>query len=149
MRDRETSRMSGSPHLRAPASVSYRMSAVRQSDTKPELALRTLVHALGMRYRVCCRELPGRPDLSNRSRRWCIFVHGCFWHGHRCKRGRLPKVNLHFWKPKIKQNKRRDEVVRKELRGLGYRVLTVWQCQLKQTDKVTARLAKFLNQMGE
>lgn len=125
------------------------MSAVRQSDTKPELALRKLVHALGMRYRVCCRELPGRPDLSNRSRRWCIFVHGCFWHGHRCKRGRLPKVNLHFWKPKIEQNKRRDEAVRKELRGLGYRVLTVWQCQLRQTDKVTARLAKFLNRMGE
>lgn len=148
MGGREAFCVSNSSHLRTPPSVSLRMSAVRQSGTQPELVLRKLVHAQGIRYRICCGHLPGRPDLSNRSKRWCIFVNGCFWHGHRCKRGRLPKVNLGFWRPKIEHNKRRDKAVRKELQGLGYRVLTVWQCELGQIDKVHARLAKFLSQTG-
>jgi DNA mismatch endonuclease (patch repair protein) len=126
------------------ASVSARMSTVRQRHTAPEIAVRRLVHLLGVRYRVCCRDLPGRPDLSNQSNAWCIFVHGCFWHGHDCKRGRLPKVNLDFWQPKIERNRRRDEDVRKALIADDFRVLTVWQCELGESSKLHTKLAKFL-----
>ena len=126
------------------ANVSARMSAVRQRNTAPELAVRRIVHSLGARYRVCCKGLPGRPDLSNQTRAWCIFVHGCFWHGHNCERGRLPKVNLDFWQPKIERNRTRDGAVQKVLRANGFRVLTVWQCELPQYSRLHARLARFL-----
>ena len=121
------------------------MSAVRQRHTAPEVAVRRIVHSLGVRFRVCCGCLPGRPDLSNQTHAWCIFVHGCFWHGHGCKRGRLPKVNLAFWQPKIERNRTRDTIVRKQLRALGYRVLTVWQCELVKSSRLRARLGQFLS----
>jgi DNA mismatch endonuclease, patch repair protein len=129
---------------RTPAKVSARMRAVRQRHTKPELAVRHIVRLLGVRYRVCCSTLPGRPDLSNQTRRWCIFVNGCFWHGHDCVRGRLPKINQNFWRPKIELNRARDAKVQKELHARGYRVLTVWQCGLVEPSRLRARLARFL-----
>lgn len=127
------------------AKVSARMAAVRQRDTAPELAVRRLVYSLGVRYRVCSRGLAGRPDLSNQTQAWCIFVHGCFWHGHKCKGGRLPKINLSFWEPKIERNRQRDHQVCKELQTNGFRVLTVWQCELAAPSKVRSKLAHFFN----
>jgi DNA mismatch endonuclease (patch repair protein) len=124
--------------------VHARMSAVRQRDTKPERAVRGIVHSLGVRYRVSYVRLPGRPDLVNTKKAWCIFVHGCFWHGHGCARGRLPKSNLRFWRPKIESNRLRDENVLKQLEALGYRVLVIWQCELAERSRLRARLAGFL-----
>lgn len=140
----------GSRSVQAPsAAVSARMSAVRQRHTAPEVAVRRIVHALGVRYRVCSRSLPGRPDLSNQSHAWCIFVHGCFWHGHHCGRGRLPKVNIEFWRPKIERNRARDKEVQKALRATGFRVLTVWQCELDDYARIGLRLAHFLEGSAE
>lgn len=129
--------------------ISARMAAVRQRHTTPEKAVQSLVNSLGFRYRTCSSTLPGRPDISNRKKGWCIFVHGCFWHGHNCKRGRLPRVNLQFWEPKIDRNRRRDEIVARQLRARGLRVLTVWQCELRQPEKVQSRLRRFFKRAGD
>jgi DNA mismatch endonuclease (patch repair protein) len=108
-----------------------RMKAIRQRDTAPELALRKALHAQGIRFRACPKDLPGRPDIANKSRRWAIFVHGCFWHGHRgCKLARLPRTNRDWWEAKIGANRKRDAKKVRAMRALGYRVETVWQCEL-------------------
>src|SRR5262245_25276683 len=84
------------------AETSARMRSIGQRDTAPELALRRLLHREGIRFRLCAADLPGRPDLSNKSARWCVFAHGCFWHGHpRCKLARLPRTNSAWWEAKI------------------------------------------------
>lgn len=134
----------GLPLQRPSATVSARMSAVKQKHTAPELAVRRIVYSLGTRYRVCSRNIEGRPDISNLSQKWCIFVHGCFWHGHDCRRGSLPKVNLGFWAPKIARNRERDKEVARQLRTHGFRVLTVWQCALEKPDRLKRRIAHFL-----
>lgn len=128
---------------RSPEQRSYIMSSVRSRDTAPELLVRRLVHSLGLRFRVHRKNLPGRPDLVLPKHRAVIFVHGCFWHGHGCPKGRLPKSRLGFWRPKIERNQIRDTESAKALRSSGWRVLTVWQCQTKDTDRLRARLAKF------
>lgn len=126
-----------------PDVVSARMRAVQQRNTAPEVSVRRIVYSLGARYRVCNTRLPGRPDLSNTAQRWCILVHGCFWHGHSCQRGRLPKSNLGFWRPKIKRNRFRDAEVLKQLRACRYRVLVIWQCQLTMSS-LRSRISRFL-----
>ena len=114
-----------------PLTIHERMSRVRQRDTAPELAVRKVLAAAGIRSRVCPKGLPGRPDIVNRTRRWALFVHGCFWHGHAgCGLARLPKTNNTFWTEKIEGNKTRDDRKKNELLALGLRVYTVWQCQL-------------------
>jgi DNA mismatch endonuclease (patch repair protein) len=125
---------------------SERMSRVRSKDTKPELLVRSLVHRMGFRYRLHDRRLPGNPDLVFQSRGKIIFVHGCFWHRHgeRCEFTRWPKSKLDFWRPKLEQNQRRDKIVRKELRKQGWRVLVVWECQLKKSERLAERLRMFL-----
>lgn len=138
-------RHSGHELSPVPSSVSARMSAVRQRHTEPEIAVRRIVYSLGVRYRVCANRLPGRPDLINQARAWCIFVHGCFWHGHDCMHGRLPKTNVEFWRKKRDINRSRDAKVQKALRTLGYRVLVVWQCEISVTARIRARLRNFLS----
>jgi len=114
-----------------PLTIHHRMARVRQRDTGPELAVRKVLAAAGIRYRVCPKGLPGRPDIANRAGRWALFVHGCFWHGHRgCGLARLPKTNSTFWAEKIEANRSRDSRKETELIALGLRVFTVWQCQL-------------------
>jgi DNA mismatch endonuclease (patch repair protein) len=116
------------------------MAAVRTRDTGAEKAVRAMVHRLGCRYSLARSDLPGKPDLAFVSRRKVIFVHGCFWHGHSCRYGRLPKSRLAYWKPKIAANKVRD---RKQVMGLkkaGWSVMLVWQCQLKKRDAIEARI---------
>lgn len=132
-----------------PEERSRRMSLVRAKDTKPEVRVRGLVHSLGYRYRLHVRKLPGCPDLVFPSRRKVIFVHGCFWHQHRCKMGnRMPKSRLDFWRPKLEGNKKRDARYRRELRRLGWRILVVWECQThpNKLDKLAARIVMFLEE---
>ncbi|HOB99086.1 MAG TPA: DNA mismatch endonuclease Vsr [Verrucomicrobiota bacterium] len=124
---------------------SHIMACVRTRDTGPEKALRSLVHRLGYRYSLARKDLPGKPDLVFVSRRKTIFVHGCFWHGHSCRYGRLPKSRLHYWGPKIAQNTARDRWQAKALRSRGWRVMVVWQCELKNQDKLEQRLVTFLD----
>jgi DNA mismatch endonuclease (patch repair protein) len=128
-----------------PAGRSERMGRVRSQDTMPELTVRRLVHKMGFRYRLHVRELPGHPDLVFPARRKIIFMHGCFWHRHgTCKNTRWPKSRLAFWRPKLESNHARDAVNRRSLQKLGWKVLTVWECQLKNLDKTAARIDSFL-----
>ena len=121
------------------------MQAVKSRDTGPELAVRRLLHAMGYRYRLHRKDLPGRPDITFVSRRKAIFVHGCFWHGHDCPKGRLPKSRLEYWKPKLDENRKRDRTKREQLESLGWSVLTVWQCETRDPDTLAQRLQYFVD----
>ena len=121
------------------------MSSVRSKDTKPELVVRRTLHRLGYRYRLHRRDLPGRPDLVFPSRKKAIFVHGCFWHGHGCRWGRLPKSKLDYWKPKIETNRTRDQKNLDDLLTAGWSVLVVWQCELKDLETAIERIVSFLD----
>jgi DNA mismatch endonuclease (patch repair protein) len=129
-----------------PVERSERMSRVRSKGTKPEMVVRRLVHSLGYRYRLHVPALPGRPDLTFRSRRAVIFIHGCFWHQHHCPAGnRMPKSRVAFWRRKLEGNVARDRRTNQKLRRMGWRVLTVWECELKAPKKLTRRIARFLS----
>ena len=120
------------------------MSAVRSKNTEPELAVRKLLYSLGYRYRLHVKDLPGHPDIALRKRRCVIFVNGCFWHGHSCRRGSPPSSNIEFWRRKIGKNRNRDRHVRRELRKNGWSVLTVWECETKDPARLQRRLSRFL-----
>jgi len=120
------------------------MSLVRSKNTKPELLVRRLVHQLGYRYRLHRADMPGRPDLVFVSRRKAIFVHGCFWHGHKCKLGRMPKSRLEYWGAKITGNHQRDLLNLRRLRKMRWRVLVLWECELRKPDSIALRISKFL-----
>ncbi len=125
--------------------TSRRMAGIRQRHTLPELLVRQALSALGLRYRLANRDLPGSPDLANRSRRWALFVHGCFWHAHMdCRLATMPKRNRPFWEAKFAANRRRDRAKERALRRLGFRVFVVWQCELKTMDVFEARLRRML-----
>jgi DNA mismatch endonuclease, patch repair protein len=129
-----------------PRERSQVMAGVRSKDTRPELLVRKLVFALGYRYRLHKRSLPGCPDLVFAPRGKVIFVHGCFWHRHsRCTLARLPKSRIDFWVPKLEGNKRRDEKNRRALTRQGWKVLTIWECQLSKTDHLSAVIRRFLD----
>lgn len=128
-----------------PAERSRIMRAVKARDTAPELAVRRIVHRLGFRFSLRRDDLPGKPDLALPKYRAAIFVNGCFWHGHRCRRGaRTPKTNVAYWRGKIARNRARDRRVRGALRGRGWRVLAIHECQLKNAGAVARRIVKFL-----
>lgn len=130
---------------------SERMGRIKGSDTKPELVVRKLTYAMGFRYRLHDRRLPGRPDLVFASRKKLIFVHGCFWHRHKredCKLARLPKSRLDFWLPKLEANSARDSRVLQELDALGWKVMVVWECELKDKAALAARIKEFLEESG-
>lgn len=120
------------------------MQSVGQKDTGPEIALRRKLHALGYRFRIHQRSLPGKPDIVFPSRRKVIFVHGCFWHGHGCAKGQAPKSRLSYWTPKIEANRARDYRVAAELAALDWKTLTVWSCQMKDIDRVLVESVNFL-----
>jgi DNA mismatch endonuclease (patch repair protein) len=126
---------------------SERMSRVRGADTKPEMIVRRMAHGMGYRYRVHRRDLPGKPDLVFPSRRKAIFVHGCFWHRHpdpKCSLARLPKSRLEFWRAKLDGNRARDERNETRLRELGWGVLTIWECQLRDRGALERTIRGFL-----
>ncbi|MCM2549400.1 MULTISPECIES: very short patch repair endonuclease [Burkholderia] len=129
-----------------PAERSERMSRIKGSNTKPELIVRSLIHRIGYRYRLHGKGLPGRPDLVFSKRRKVIFVHGCFWHRHDgCHLARLPKSRLDFWRPKLEANAERDKEVERRLSELGWKVLTIWECEVKDEVVLTLRVRAFLD----
>ena len=130
---------------RSSALRSKTMSAVRQKHTGPELAIRRLLHGLGYRYRLHRKALPGQPDLVFVSKRKVVFIHGCFWHGHGCSKGKLPKSRLEYWEPKIARNKNRDRNNEKRLMDLGWNVCIVWQCEIADPGDLQMKLTRFLS----
>ena len=122
------------------------MQAVKSKDTSPELCVRRLLHSLGFRYSLHRKDLPGCPDLVFRSRKKVILVHGCFWHGHECPRGaRVPKSNIEYWIDKVKRNRQRDSLAKRQLTAAGWGVLVVWECQLKDRAPLSKMLRRFLS----
>jgi DNA mismatch endonuclease (patch repair protein) len=124
------------------------MRRVKGAGTSPELLVRRLVWSLGGRYRLNRADLPGKPDIVLGGRRLIIFVHGCFWHGHDCARGaRTPKANRAYWTAKIGANRSRDAAAREALTAAGWRVETIWECELKDMPALTARVAAWLGRV--
>jgi len=124
---------------------SANMRAIRSKGMRPELAVRSLVHKMGYRYRLHKKDLPGRPDLVFPSRRKVIFVHGCFWHAHKhCKAAHLPKSNLEDWGPKLERNRTRDRENIEGLNADGWESMVVWECEVKIQDELEKRLLDFL-----
>lgn len=131
--------------LEVDEATSVRLSRIRQHGTFPELAVRRIAAAAGLHYRTRNRDLPGSPDLANRSKRWAVFVHGCYWHSHEgCSRATVPKRNRAFWKAKFVANRARDRRAVCQLRSLGFRVLTVWECEVGDTDAIRKRLLRMV-----
>lgn len=124
------------------------MRAVRARNSAPEMAVRRLVHEMGFRYRLHASDLPGTPDLVFRRKRKVIFVHGCFWHGHNCKRARRPATNVNFWNAKLSQNIRRDSEQIEALISMNWMVLVIWGCEIKDHHLLQERLREFLAVSG-
>jgi DNA mismatch endonuclease (patch repair protein) len=123
------------------------MRRVKGRDTTPERTVRRLLTALGARYRLHRKDLPGNPDIVMPGRKLAVFVHGCFWHGHDCARGaRVPRQNRDYWTAKVARNVARDQRTREALTGAGWRVETIWECELKDEAAVSARLKAVLDQ---
>jgi len=126
------------------------MRCVKSVDTFPERKVRSLVHAMGFRFRLHRQDLPGKPDLVFPSRHKVVFVHGCFWHGHGCKRGaRVPRANREYWECKIAANVARDSDHQVRLRSMDWTNLVVWECELRDLDELRRKLAAFLTCSSE
>jgi len=123
---------------------SENMRRIKSRDTAPEMMVRRLVHGMGYRYRLHRADLPGKPDLVFAARRKVIFVHGCFWHMHGCKLSHTPGSNTGYWLPKLARNRKRDAEHAASLKSLGWKRLVIWECELRQLEKVRQRVAKFL-----
>ena len=123
---------------------SENMRAIRGKDTKPEMAVRSIVHRLGYRFRLHRADLPGTPDLVFPARSKVIFVHGCFWHSHGCKTGLVPKSNRDFWLPKLRRNKVRDGRNLEALARQGWNALVVWECELRDLRALRLSVKRFL-----
>ncbi|MEO5759145.1 MAG: DNA mismatch endonuclease Vsr [Mesorhizobium sp.] len=128
---------------------SERMARIHARDTKPELVVRRLLHAMGYRYRLHRGDLPGKPDIAFGKRKKAIFIHGCFWHRHddpACRLARLPKSKLDFWGPKLSANAERDTRKQDALKQLGWNVLVVWECELRQSEQLENTLREFVGE---
>ncbi len=124
---------------------SYNMSQIRSRNTKPEKLIRSLVHRMGYRFRLHRRNLPGCPDMVLPKHYKIIFVHGCFWHMHNCSYGRVtPKTNAKFWQSKREGNVARDKRNLGRLRRAGWKVLTIWECETRNQEKLPKKLERFL-----
>lgn len=123
------------------------MSRIRCKDTEPEKSVRRMIHRMGYRYRLHVAGLPGKPDLVFTRLRKIVFVHGCFWHMHRCCLGRVkPVTNADFWKKKREGNRQRDAKVHRALRKEGWRVLTIWECEMGNVGKLQRKMRIFLEE---
>lgn len=122
------------------------MSGIRSKNTKPELLVRRLLHKRGFRYRLHVPGIPGKPDLVFPKYNAVIFIHGCFWHGHRCRLFRLPGTRTEFWREKIAGNRRRDKNKNKTLADSGWRIATVWECALRGSDANPENVAEELSE---
>jgi DNA mismatch endonuclease (patch repair protein) len=123
------------------------MSRIRGRDTKPELLVRRIAHSLGFRFRLHCKDLPGRPDIVFPRYRAVVMVHGCFWHRHlNCKYASSPKTRVQFWEDKFRDNVVRDKRNERGLSDLGWRTMVIWECEIKDEDAIAARLLSFLRE---
>ncbi len=120
------------------------MQSVKTKDTGPEIVVRKILHKAAYRYTTHAAKLPGRPDIVFNRRKKVIFVNGCFWHGHDCKKGALPKSRLEYWAPKICRNKERDAENLDKLRELGWQTLSIWQCEIDARSDLVSTLVAFL-----
>lgn len=126
----------------SPEHRSWNMSRIRSANTRPELAVRSLLHHMGYRFRLHRKDLPGSPDIVLPSRRTAILVHGCYWHRHKgCKFAYRPKSNRAFWESKFEENINRDKRKCRQLQELGWYVIVVWECETRNLDVLAARLA--------
>jgi DNA mismatch endonuclease (patch repair protein) len=133
------------PNLKITAARSLNMSRIRSTDTKPEMLVRRALHRLGFRFRLHARDLPGRPDIVLPKYKTIIQVKGCFWHGHSCPDGRLPKSNRAYWVPKLLRNRERDIANERRLRRLGWSLRCLWECRIcgcskDQLEKLVLKL---------
>lgn len=125
------------------------MALIKGRDTKPEMVVRRMLHAMGYRYRLHAKELPGKPDIVFRPRRKAIFVHGCFWHRHpdpSCRLARFPKSRADFWKSKFEANRLRDREDSRKLFEMGWDVLVVWECELRDAEQLGNKLKRFIGE---
>src|SRR2546425_1298209 len=129
-----------------PAQRRHNMSQIRSRDTRPEKTVRAMIHRMGYRYALHRRDLPGKPDIVLSSRKKVVFVHGCFWHLHRCRKGRVtPQANAEYWQSKRIGTVARDRSHVKKLRKDGWEVLTVWECETRKSERLERILSAFLN----
>lgn len=122
------------------------MAQIKGKDTKPEKLVRSLLHRMGYRFRLHDASLPGKPDIVLARHRKVILVNGCFWHGHKgCRKGSVPETNTDFWLNKISSTKKRDKSVRAKLKQEGWKILTIWECELRDIDRTLSKLDTFMN----
>lgn len=130
----------------SPEVRSANMRAIRSLNTKPEKAVRSIAHAMGLRFRLHRRDLPGTPDFVLPKHRTAVFVHGCFWHRHEgCRAASIPKTRTDYWQAKFDRNVARDAKARSELTALGWKVVVVWECDVKDREAVRTRLRNTLS----
>nr|DAV96949.1 MAG TPA: DNA G:T-mismatch repair endonuclease [Caudoviricetes sp.] len=128
-----------------PEKRSLIMARIKGKNTRPEKRVRSLLHAMGYRFRLHRKDLPGTPDIVLPKYGAVVFVHGCFWHQHPgCKRASIPTSNEEFWQKKLAANKRRDALVEKELNDRGWKVIIIWECELKNLDSLCERIGRCL-----
>jgi|GEM_PF-1697472 len=138
-------RLAGRQILLTTRDASDRMASVRRKGTEPEIVVRRAISYLGYRYTLHNKDLPGSPDLANRSHKWAVFVHGCYWHHHDgCFRATTPKSNTKFWLAKFEANKRRDVEALDALNRMGYAVATIWECECRSPELTRVALRRFL-----
>ena len=120
---------------------SWNMSRIRSKDTKPEIIVRSLLHKMGYRFRLYRKDMPGKPDIVLTKYKTIIFVHGCFWHRHKgCKRCTTPTTNRKYWLPKLERNIAKYKENRKKLKVIGWTPFVVWECEIKNLDKLSKKL---------
>jgi DNA mismatch endonuclease (patch repair protein) len=125
---------------------SENMRRIRSRNTVPEIAVRSIIHRMGFRFRLHKKDLPGKPDIVLARLHKVVFVHGCFWHQHaKCREGRIPKSRPEYWIPKLRGNCDRDAQHRSSLRKLGWQSLVVWECEIRQPARLERKLERFLN----
>lgn len=130
--------------MREPLTRSQMMARIRSKNTKPEVRVRSALHALGLRFRNHVGDLPGRPDIANKTHKWAIFVHGCFWHSHAgCRLASSPKSNVGYWAEKLARNQARDTEKIAALESYGYHVLVVWECDARDDNRLRRELEAF------
>ena len=123
------------------------MSKISGKDTKPEILVRKYLFSKGFRYRINDKRYPGSPDIVLPKYKTVLFIHGCFWHGHSCKRGKLPEANREFWENKINNTKKRDNRNIRDLKKLGWEVYTIWQCEIQTKELQEIKLSDLIESL--